>query len=162
MSICKTIACGLQTHHGLDFCRDCTQEHQQAVLIFTAPHTGFPGLPTNKMESDPSGKSLNTSGAKADAGKIRMHLVTGGMARAIREVAKVATYGANKYTDGGWVEVPNGFNRYEDAQQRHATDRHVGMEFDPETQLSHLAHEAWNSLAKLDLYLRAKETNDTH
>lgn len=86
-----------------------------------------------------------------------MHLITGGMARAITEVAKVGTFGANKYTDGGWVSVPNGFQRYEDAQQRHAAARHMGEQNDPESGLLHLAHEAWNAMAKLDLYLREQE-----
>lgn len=98
-------------------------------------------------------------GAKVDQGKVRMHLITGGMARAITEIAKVATFGANKYTDGGWVVVPDGFRRYEDAQQRHAATRHMGETHDPESDLPHLAHEAWNAVAKLDLYLRDQENN---
>ena len=108
-----------------------------------------------KRESDPSGRGPHQPGAKVDAGKVRMHLITGGMSRAIVEVAKVATFGAAKYTDGGWVEVPDGFRRYEDAQQRHAAYRHQGEVLDPDSRLPHLAHEAWNALAKLDLYLRA-------
>lgn len=106
---------------------------------------------------DPNGKDPHSPGAKVDAGKTRMHLITGGMARAVTEVAKVATFGANKYTDGGWVDVPDGFRRYEDAQQRHAASRHMGENFDQESGLLHVAHEAWNSLAKLDLYLREQE-----
>jgi hypothetical protein len=86
-----------------------------------------------------------------------MHLITGGMARAITEIAKVATFGAAKYTDGGWVSVPDGFRRYEDAQQRHAAYRHMGESVDPDSQLLHLAHEGWNALAKLDLHLRELE-----
>jgi hypothetical protein len=107
--------------------------------------------------TDPYGKAQNEPGAKVDAGKVRMHLITGGMARAITEVAKIATFGAAKYTDGGWVTVPDGFRRYEDAQQRHAAIRHMGETVDPESGLLHLAHEAWNALAKLDLYLREQE-----
>jgi hypothetical protein len=84
-----------------------------------------------------------------------MHLITGEMSRAIVEVAKVGTFGAAKYTDGGWIVVPDGFRRYEDAQQRHAAYRHQGELLDSDSGLLHLAHEAWNALAKLDLYLRA-------
>ena len=108
-------------------------------------------------EKDPLGKSQHEPGAKVDAGKVRMHLITGGMARALTEVAKVGTMGAAKYTDGGWTEVPDGFRRYEDAQQRHAALRHMDEELDKESGLLHLAHEAWNALAKLDLYLRGNE-----
>lgn len=111
-------------------------------------------------EKDPHGKSQHEAGAKVDAGKVRMHLITGGMARAITEVAKVGTMGAAKYTDGGWVSVPDGFRRYEDAQQRHAAYRHMGEEMDPESHLPHLAHEAWNALAKLDLYIREREARE--
>lgn len=110
-----------------------------------------------KSEIDPSGKSQHEPGAKVDAGKVRMHLITGGMARAITEVAKVATMGAAKYSDGGWVSVPDGFRRYEDAQQRHAASRHMDETHDPESYLPHLAHEAWNALAKLDLFIREQE-----
>jgi hypothetical protein len=110
-----------------------------------------------QIEKDPLGKSQHEPGAKVDSGKVRMHLITGGMARALTEVAKVGTFGAAKYTDGGWVHVPDGFRRYEDAQQRHAASRHMGEEYDKDSNLPHLAHEAWNALAKLDLYLREKE-----
>lgn len=104
-----------------------------------------------------AGIDMHKPGAKADQGKVRMHLITGGMARALTEVARVATFGAAKYTDGGWVYVPDGFRRYEDAQQRHAALRHMGETHDPESKLLHLSHEAWNALAKLDLYLREQE-----
>lgn len=90
-----------------------------------------------------------------------MHLITGGMARAMVEIAKVGTFGAAKYTDGGWVHVPNGFQRYEDAQQRHAAYRHMGQDHDSDSGLLHLAHEAWNAVAKLDLYLREQERNQS-
>jgi Domain of unknown function (DUF5664) len=111
-------------------------------------------------EADPTGRDPHKPGAKVDAGKVRMHLVTGGFARSLEAVAKVATFGAAKYTDGGWVEVPDGFRRYEDAQQRHAVSRHKGELCDPDSNLLHLAHEAWNALAKLDLYLRNPESHN--
>jgi Domain of unknown function (DUF5664) len=96
-------------------------------------------------------------GAKLDTGKVRPSLILNGMARALYAVSEVGTFGAIKYTDGGWVHVPNGFARYEDAQQRHALARAKGETHDPESKLLHLQHEAWNALAKLDLYLREQE-----
>jgi hypothetical protein len=117
------------------------------------------GLTTG--EADPHGINQHEPGAKVDAGKVRMHLITGGMARAIMGVAEVATFGANKYTDGGWVFVPDGFRRYEDAQQRHASYRHMGETYDKDSKLLHLKHEAWNALAKLDLFLRDQEKKVT-
>lgn len=158
---CRAIAC-TNNSEFFDFCSECTHEMSavpmatqtlllQETLCFTVP----PVIAYEpKRESDPSGCDPHQPGAKVDAGKVRMHLITGGMARAIVEVAKVATFGAAKYTDGGWVVVPDGFRRYEDAQQRHAAYRHQGEVLDPDSQLLHLAHEAWNALAKLDLYLR--------
>lgn len=96
-------------------------------------------------------------GAKADGGKYRPGLVLGGFARALIEVSKVGTFGAVKYTDNGWTEVPNGQARYEDAQLRHWLERKTGVLHDQESKLDHLAHDAWNALAKLDLYLREQE-----
>jgi hypothetical protein len=115
---------------------------------------------SEETEKDPFGIPRHKAGAKFDKNKVRMHLITGGMARALLEVSKVATFGANKYTDHGWIDVPQGFYRYEDAQQRHAAARHMGEDFDSESHLLHLAHEAWNSLAKLDLFLRQQERKD--
>jgi hypothetical protein len=114
------------------------------------PHIG--NQPPGTKPIDP-----HVPGAKLDTGKVRPSLILNGMARALTAVAEVGTFGANKYTDGGWVHVPNGFARYEDAQQRHALARAKGETHDPESKLLHLQHEAWNALAKLDLYLREQE-----
>jgi len=104
-------------------------------------------------ELDPSNKDPHTPGAKLDAGKTRLGLVLGGFSRALEEVGRVGTFGAQKYTDDGWLDVPNGEARYTDAMLRHymAEDREI---FDKETQLLHAAHLAWNALARLDLMLR--------
>lgn len=112
-------------------------------------------------EFDPNGKNPHESGAKLDAGKIRPGLVLGGFARALKEVVKVGTYGANKYTDNGWMEVPNGIQRYEEAKMRHWLAQQTGEEVDPDTGLYHAAHEAWNALAKLDLMIRELERKQT-
>ena len=111
----------------------------------------------NYVESDPTDRAANAPGAKLDAGKPRPSLVIEGMARAIMAVSKVATFGANKYSDGGWVDVPNGEARYADAGYRHVLKRAMGEEVDKDSEELHLAHEAWNALAKLDLFLRNKE-----
>jgi hypothetical protein len=109
------------------------------------------------MELDPNGLDQHAPGAKVDAGKIRPTQTVGAMARAQLAVAEVGTFGAHKYTEDGWIEVPHGFQRYEDAQMRHIFKRHMGETHDPDSKLLHLAHEAWNAMAKLDLYLRNKE-----
>lgn len=107
-----------------------------------------------KIETDPTGLAPNQPGAKLDAGKNRLGLVIFGFSRALQEVGRVGTYGANKYTDNGWVDVSNGEQRYTDAMLRHLLREATGEEFDPDTGLLHAAHAAWNALARLDLLLR--------
>jgi hypothetical protein len=108
-------------------------------------------------ETDPLGKPLNSPGAKADAGKVRPALVLGGFARALLEVSKVGTSGAIKYTESGWIDVPDGVSRYDEAGMRHWLYEKAGQPHDPDTALLHAAHEAWNALARLDLMLRQAE-----
>ena len=114
-----------------------------------------PSLPG--IESDPHGTSQHSPGAKLDAGKLRAGLVLGGFARALREVSAVGTYGANKYTPNGWVQVPNGVERYTDAMHRHLLSEASGEARDPDTEILHAAHAAWNALARLDLMIRKSE-----
>lgn len=108
-------------------------------------------------ESDPNGKAANEAGAKLDAGKNRLGLVLLEFARALTAVGEVGTYGANKYTDNGWIDVPNGQARYTDAMLRHLMKEAKGERDDPDTGLRHAAHAAWNALARLDLALREYE-----
>lgn len=79
-----------------------------------------------------------------------------GFSRALQAVGEVGTYGANKYTDDRWVEVPNGGQRYTDAMLRHLLREAEGEACDPDTELLHAAHTAWNALARLDLMLRRR------
>lgn len=108
-------------------------------------------------ESDPNGKSPHSPGAKLDAGKNRLGLVLLGFSRALEQVGEVGTGGAKKYTDNGWKEVPNGVERYTDAMLRHLFEEGQRKYFDPDTQLLHAAHTAWNALARLELILIEQE-----
>jgi hypothetical protein len=105
-------------------------------------------------ESDPNGYDANKPGAKLDAGKNRLGLVLGGFSRALQAVGQVGTFGANKYTDNGWISVPEGIDRYTDAMYRHLMAEAQGETTDPQTELMHAAHTAWNALARLDLMIR--------
>lgn len=107
----------------------------------------------NTRETDPHGRDPHTPGAKLDAGKLRVDLIFDDMALALLEVAKVATYGAEKYTEGGWLHVPNGHTRYTAAMDRHRLAEAIEP-YDPESHLLHAAHVAWNALARLELILR--------
>lgn len=94
------------------------------------------------------------AGTKNDDGKVRPSLIIQDFALALLEVAKVGTFGANKYTDHGWVQVPKAEKRYADAMFRHLLADATGEKEDPESGLSHKAHAAWNALATLELELR--------
>ena len=122
-----------------------------------------------RAESDPNGIGKHAPGAKLDAGKVRVGLVLFGFARALEQVARVGTYGSEKYSDNGWMQVPDGVRRYTDALLRHLLAEAMGERIDPETGLPHAAHCAWNALARLDLMLRDRppacrdrELNELH
>ena len=108
-------------------------------------------------EHDPTGRDAHAPGAKLDAGKVRPALIIESMPRALWAVAEVGTFGANKYSENGWIGVPRGQERYADAGYRHILKRAMGEVIDPDSEKLHLAHEAWNALAKLELFLRAQE-----
>ena len=79
---------------------------------------------------------------------------------ALREVARVAEHGAEKYSRGGWKHVEDGVNRYTAAGLRHRFAGDDPMGLDSDSGLLHKSHEAWNSLAALELALIASEEVD--
>lgn len=113
---------------------------------------------SKNLELDPNGLDQHQSGAKLDAGKPRCGLVLGDFHSALLEVSKVGTYGADKYTESGWKDVPNGISRYEDAMLRHWLEYKDGNFVDEETGLLHLAQMCWNGLAMLQLHFKTDES----
>ncbi len=109
----------------------------------------------NDNESDPLGRNPHTPGAKLDAGKNRLGLVVLGFSRALEQVGRVGTYGAQKYTPNGWMSVPEGIDRYTDAMVRHLLSESREAT-DTDTNHLHAALAAWNALARLDLMLRTQ------
>jgi|TARA_R110000737_G_scaffold68555_1_gene96725 hypothetical protein len=107
-------------------------------------------------EKDPNGIDQHAPGAKLDQGKPRVGLMMAGFARALLEVSKVTTVGAIKYTANGWRQVPDGVDRYNDAKCRHLLYGYLDDK-DQDTDLLHLAQEAWNALAELELTLQKRE-----
>lgn len=107
-------------------------------------------------------------GAKLDEGKIDMSLLEF-LPRALSEVARVMTYGKIKYTRGGFLEVPDGIDRYSAAMLRHYFAGKVEGEFDQDPwydteqglafkgKIMHDAQVAVNALFRLELILREKE-----
>lgn len=87
-----------------------------------------------------------TQGVKHDDGKIKAALLLD-FRNALTAVAEVGTFGADKYTRGGWQSVPDAETRYSDALWRHLLTEGN----DEESGLLHVAHAAWNILALLEL-----------
>ena len=108
-----------------------------------------------KQEVDPNGIDSHAPGAKLDGGKQRPSLIYDSMARALAGVTQVGTFGANKYSDGGWLQVERGVERYRDAQLRHEIKRANGELMDPDSGLPHDFHIAWNVLAQVELKARS-------
>lgn len=76
-------------------------------------------------------------GFKKDQGKQRWDLLD---IRPISEVVDVLTFGANKYSDDNWKQVPNKRERYYSACMRHLSAWRMGEPDDSETGKSHLSH----------------------
>jgi len=110
-----------------------------------------------EIEKDPTGRTPHEPGAKLDEGKPRVGLVLHGFPRALSEVAKVGTFGAAKYSDNGWMDVPNGIERYTDSLYRHTLKEAEGEAIAKDFGILHAGHAAWNALARLELMLREME-----
>ncbi len=110
-------------------------------------------------ERDPDGLDAHTKGSKLDAGKpdASMLLMFG---KALLAVAEICTFGAKKYTRGGWQTVANGKERYTAAELRHMCKEHY-EDYDADSGLLHLAHGAWNALARLEMKLREIEDDNS-
>ena len=102
-------------------------------------------------EHDPTGRDAHAPGAKLDAGKPMPALVLGAFAPALQQVVAVGSDGARKYSKNGWLSVPDGVARYEDAAMRHLLKHFSGERVDPESGHAHLAHTVWNLLAIITL-----------
>lgn len=83
---------------------------------------------------------------KRDAGKLRMDLLP---PSAIKALASVLTYGAEKYSEETWRNVEP--SRYTAALLRHITAWMGGEERDPESKLPHLYHALANVAFLIDL-----------
>ena len=106
-------------------------------------------------EHDPNGVQAHDPGAKLDGGKVIAELLLD-FSHALLAVAEVATFGAKKYSRGGWQHVENGETRYTGALLRHLLNRD---EIDADSGLLHDAQVAWNALARLELKLRRLNDN---
>ena len=96
-------------------------------------------------------------GIKYDGEKPKMNLLP---PKAIMEVAKVLTFGAEKYGAENWKELEDLQNRYTAGALRHIFAHMDGEKLDPETGLSHMAHALCCLLFKLEIELEDGESKE--
>ena len=89
-----------------------------------------------------------TIGSKHDTGKPLMGAVP---PNALLAVARVLTFGAEKYGRDNWRQVENAETRYLDAALRHINAYQRGEAVDPESGESHLAHAVCSLMFMLEL-----------
>jgi hypothetical protein len=99
---------------------------------------------------------------KDDQGKVPMEMIFKFFPRALEAIATALYFGAKKRNEkNGKLEYLDDWqDRYSSALLRHKIARAKGVEFDDESGLPHLAHEGFNQLALLELWLREHEGND--
>lgn len=114
-------------------------------------------LTFHPIEQDPNGINQHSPGAKLDSGKCKAGILLD-FSRALKAVADVGTFGANKYSRGGWQSVENAKERYTDSLARHLLEMNIGDGKDSETGMPHIWHAAWNILAIIELEERANDT----
>ena len=97
------------------------------------------------------------TGIKYDSAKPKMNLLP---PKAIVEVAKVLTFGAEKYDAENWRKLDDLQNRYTAGALRHIFAHMDGEKLDPETGLSHMAHALCCLLFKLEIELENGESKE--
>lgn len=93
-------------------------------------------------------QTATSGGRKYDGGKVRYELLP---PFALEDVAKVLTFGSQKYEDDNWRVVPEAKRRYMGALKRHIEEYRMGRIFDSETGLPHMAHAICCAMFILEL-----------
>ena len=97
-----------------------------------------------------------SEGIRYDQGKAPMGLLP---FRALRAVADVLGFGAQKYAPNNWAKGMD-WSRIEHSLLRHFERYKAGEKADPESGLSHLAHLACNALFLLEYEIGSIGTDD--
>ena len=130
--------CGVPLSDDSSICKICKATPVQSLSELGAYDPPLDDLVHRK----PAPSTLSRgAGLKFDSGKLRYSLIP---PVAIAALAKVLTFGAEKYAPNSWQTVENGEERYLDALFRHIEAYRSGESIDPESGLSHLAHAACN------------------
>ncbi len=98
----------------------------------------------------------DTKGNKLDAGKNRLDLIP---PNALEEIAKIFTFGSNKYGDYNWSKGIK-WSKLIGSMKRHLTKFEKGLDYDEESNLYELAHLATNAIMLLEYYKIAPEMDD--
>ena len=168
-----TVAYVSEGAHGASYIKLSELMENAPIHNFAASRYAHAELSLVPKEADPSGISLNTTGAaiagrKDDSGKLDMTLIDD-MPRALEAVVEVMQWAITKkqpmpYMRGSWQGVSA--DRYRAAVLRHnsaAAKQATGntiparLQRDNETDLLHLAHMACSALFALELALREHE-----
>jgi len=100
-------------------------------------------------------KSMN-EGKKFDKGKMRTDLIP---PEALRHLAQVLDYGAEKYGDRNWENGIN-YSRLYGATLRHLLAWWEGEDIDPESRFPHLSHALTNLAFLVHHYEQRPEFDD--
>lgn len=101
-----------------------------------------------RVQNDLPSRCNPPTGSKHDSGKPLMGAVP---PNALLAVAKVLTFGAEKYGRDNWRQVENAETRYLDAALRHINAYQRGEAVDLESGESHLAHAVCSLMFMLEL-----------
>lgn len=94
------------------------------------------------------------TGKKYDSGKSMVGTLCRVFPRALLGIGRCIEFGTHKYPKpDNWKLVDGAFTRYQDSLMRHYLKFLSGETKDSETNILHLCHMAWNTLAILELYL---------
>ena len=117
--------------------------------ITTGMMDGDPGVyQIPAFEQFTSVEDAPTFGSKHDTGKPLMGAVP---PSALLAVARVLTFGAEKYGRDNWRQVESAETRYLDAALRHINAYQRGELADPESGESHLAHAVCSLMFMLEM-----------
>lgn len=97
--------------------------------------------------------------AKHDKGKPKYHLIE---PEVTEQLAKVLTFGADKYGTYSWKKIDDPNNRYYSAFMRHIEADRMGEDYDEESGLLHLSHALCNLHFLLFNKIKNHEKNNQH
>lgn len=158
MKECKHQWCYFSSHRVCSECRTA-EFYEPGGVMMVDDITKVPmdyDKSYDAEEIDPNGVEQHEKGCKKDKGKPDASLL-GMFGKALLAVAEVGTYGAEKYTRGGWESVSDGINRYTAAMLRHFFKERY-EDYDTDLPVLHAAQVSWNALARLELMLREKDS----